>query len=79
MRRAIVMVVAAVLLVAALMGTAAADVHAVSQAGCGNSASAGATESRDAGGRPIAPIPATASDGRTQGQGGAADAQGPHC
>jgi hypothetical protein len=80
MKRAILMVLAvALVLVAALSGTALADVHGVSQAGCGASSSAGATESREAPGRPDAPIPVTASDGRTEGQGGAADAQGENC
>lgn len=66
-------------LVVALMGPAGADVHGVSQANCGKSDSSGATQSRDAEGRPEAPIPADASDGRTQGRGGAADAQGQNC
>ncbi|MGH2686776.1 MAG: hypothetical protein ACRDJP_15025 [Actinomycetota bacterium] len=80
MRRKIVMVLTlALLLVSALAGTAMADVHAVSQAGCGNSSSAGATESREAPGRPGAPIPDTASGERTQGQGGTAGAQGENC
>ncbi len=58
-------------------GTASADVHGVSQAGCGVSPNSGATNqaSRDADGRPDAPIPRTASDGRSDsGRGGAADA-----
>jgi hypothetical protein len=80
MRRAIVTMLSVVLLLSvALMGTARADVHAISQAGCGNSANAGATQSRDAEGRPDAPIPVSASGDRTQGQGGAADAQGQNC
>lgn len=80
MRRAIVIVVTtALLLMAVLVSTAFADVHGVSQAGCGNSDNAGATQSRDADGRPDAPIPVTASDGQTQGQGGSAEAQGQHC
>ena len=80
MRRAILMMLsAALLLVAAPTGTAFADVHAVSQAGCGKSASSGATQSRDAGGRPAGPIPVSASGERTQGQGGSAGAQGQNC
>jgi hypothetical protein len=80
MRRAILIVLTvALLLLAAMAGTALADVHAVSQAGCGNSTNAGATQSRDATGRPDAPIPVSASGGKTQGQGGAADAQGQNC
>jgi hypothetical protein len=69
----------ALLLLAAMGATALADVHAVSQAGCGKSTNAGAIQSRDATGRPEAPIPATASGGKTQGQGGEADAQGQDC
>jgi hypothetical protein len=80
MRRVIVTMLSVALLHgAALTGTAFADVHAVSQAGCGNSANAGATQSRDRGGRPDAPIPVDASDGNTRGRGGAADAEGQHC
>jgi hypothetical protein len=80
MKRAILMILATALLLLALMpGTAVADVHAVSQAGCGKSANAGAIQSRDAPGRPGAPIPESASGGKTQGQGGAADANGQNC
>ena len=80
MRKRILVVVAMVLLLlTALGGTALADVHAISQAGCGNSAQAGATQSREAPGRPDAPIPVSASEGRTQGQGGQADAEGQNC
>ncbi len=80
MRRAILMLLAAgLLLLTALAGTAVADVHGVSQAGCGESSNAGATQSRDVEGRPGAPIPRTASDGRTEGQGGTADAEGENC
>lgn len=80
MRRTIVSIFAAVLmLVVGMTGTALADVHGVSQAGCGNSANAGATQSREAPGRPDGPIPANASQDRTQGQGGSAPAQGQHC
>ena len=63
-------------------GTASADVHPVSQANCASpGASSGATQqaSRDAPGRPDAPIPVTASDGKTQGKAGAAPAQGANC
>ena len=62
--------------------TALADVHGVSQAGCAApGAPSGATTdaSRSALGRPDALIPITASDGRTQGRGGDADAQGTNC
>ena len=61
---------------------AAADVHGVSNAECAApGAPSGATTeaSRDAPGRPDAPIPATASDGRTQGPGDDADARGTNC
>ena len=79
--RRFVMMLALVLLV---MGAtpAAADVHGVSNAECAASgAPSGATTeaSRNAPGRPEAPIPVTASDGRTQGQGNEADAQGTNC
>ena len=56
-----------------------ADVHGVSQAQCGLAAQSGATMSRDAPGRPDAPIPVMASDGKTQGKGGAASANGTNC
>jgi hypothetical protein len=79
MRRAILMVVALALFLLTMTGTGHADVHGVSQAGCGASSNAGAIQSRDAGGRPDAPIPVSASGGKTQGQGGAADAQGQNC
>ena len=82
MRRLIAVLVAAAAMVTALAaGTASADVHAVSQAGCGASPNAGAIASRPAidDGRPGAPIPVTASGGKTQGKGGLAPAQGPNC
>jgi len=75
-------VVAAVMALALATGTASADVHAISQAGCapdGVPSGATAQGSRDAPGRPDAPIPVTASDGRTQSMGGDAPAQGPSC
>jgi hypothetical protein len=79
--RRFVMMLALVLLV---MGAtpAAADVHGVSNAECAAAgAPSGATTeaSRNAPGRPDAPIPVTASGGRTQGQGNEADAQGTNC
>jgi hypothetical protein len=61
---------------------AVADVHGVSNAECAApGAPSGATTeaSRNAPGRPDAPIPVTASDGRTQGQGNDADARGTNC
>jgi hypothetical protein len=56
-------------------GPASADVHGVSQAGCGASPNAGATASEHAidNGRPAAPIPVTASGGKTQGKAGDGD------
>jgi hypothetical protein len=63
-------------------GTALADVHAVSEAECAApGAPSGATTqaSRDAPGRPDAPIPVTASEGRTQGQANDAPTQGTNC
>ena len=72
--------------VAVMLGTAAtpavADVHGVSNAECAApGAPSGATTeaSRSAPGRPAAPIPVTASDGRTQGRGDEADAEGTNC
>jgi hypothetical protein len=83
MRRAVAVLVAAAALALALAaGTASADVHVVSQAGCapdGVPSGATAQASRDAPGRPDAPIPVTASEGNTQGEGGDAPAQGTNC
>jgi hypothetical protein len=75
-------VVLAVVLFALAATPAAADVHGVSNAECAApGAPSGATSeaSRAAPGRPDAPIPVTASDGRTQGRGNDADAQGTNC
>jgi hypothetical protein len=81
MRRVVALIgVGALMALAA--GAANADVHAVSQAGCAaDGAPSGATteQSRNAPGRPDAPIPVTASEGRTQGSGGSAPAQGTNC
>lgn len=63
-------------------GPAGADVHGVSNAECApTGVPSGATvqASRDAPGRPDAPIPVSASDDRTQGRGNDADAQGTNC
>ncbi len=83
MRRSIVLLVVLVLVLFGAVATpAVADVHVVSNAGCAaTGAPSGATTeaSRAAPGRPDAPIPVTASDGRTQGQGNDADAQGTNC
>jgi hypothetical protein len=79
MRRTVVALTAAGALALGLgAGTAGADVHAVSQAGCA-AADAPSEGSRAAPGRPDAPIPVTASDGRTQGEAGHAPAQGTNC
>lgn len=81
MRRVITFVAVAAALTLA-PATAGADVHGVSQAGCAaEGAPSGATteQSRAAPGRPDAPIPVTASNGRTQGKGGDAGAQGTNC
>jgi hypothetical protein len=72
MRRVLPLLVAVALTLAP--GTASADVHGVSQAGCSENPKAGATQSRDAEGRPGFPIPVTASDGKHQGKGGDGDA-----
>jgi hypothetical protein len=82
MRGLIRVVVLAVVLFALAATPAAADVHGVSNAECAApGAPSGATSeaSRAAPGRPDAPIPVTASDGRTQGRGNDADAQGANC
>jgi hypothetical protein len=76
------LLVVAMVLVAMAATPALADVHLVSQAGCAApGAPSGATTdaSRSAPGRPDAPIPVSASGGRTQGRGGDADAQGTNC
>jgi hypothetical protein len=83
MRKSVLRPLFMALLLLALSATPAlADVHGVSNAGCArDGAPSGATQqaSRDAEGRPNAPIPVSASGGRTQGQGGDADAQGTNC
>jgi hypothetical protein len=72
-----------ILALVALSATpASADVHGVSNAECapaGVPSGATVQASRDAPGRPDAPIPVSASDGRTQGRGNDADAQGTNC
>jgi hypothetical protein len=82
MRRLVAALAAAAAGLALAAGPASADVHGVSQAGCaggpGDSRS-GAQMSRDAQGRPGAPIPVTASEGRHEGKGGDANAQGTNC
>ena len=82
MRRVLVSLLLSASLLAAAAPQAMADVHAISQAGCAApGAPSGATSegSRNAPGRPDAPIPVTASDHRTQSKGGEADAQGTNC
>lgn len=86
MRRVVAVVVAAAALAVTLaIGTASADVHVVSQAGCGASANSGAIASRPAidHGRPPAPIPVSASPfgspGEHPGKGELAPAQGTNC
>jgi hypothetical protein len=82
MRRFVSLLVLAMVLFAMSATAALADVHGVSQAGCAApGAPSGATTdaSRSAPGRPDALIPVSASDGRTQGRGGAAGAQGTNC
>jgi hypothetical protein len=83
MRRFVLPLVVLALVLFAMVATPAmADVHGVSQAECAApGAPSGATSdgSRSAPGRPDAPIPVTASDGRTQGRGDDADAQGTNC
>jgi hypothetical protein len=83
MRRFVLPLVVLALVLFAMVATPAmADVHGVSQAECAApGAPSGATSdgSRSAPGRPDAPIPVSASDGRTQGRGDDADAQGTNC
>lgn len=83
MRRFVVrLLVLASVLFAVGSTPAVADVHGVSNAECApTGVPSGATTqaSRNAPGRPDAPIPVTASDGRTQGRGNDADAQGVNC
>lgn len=83
MRRfVLVPLVLALVLFATAATPAMADVHGVSNAECAApGAPSGATTdaSRSAPGRPDAPIPVTASEGRTQGRGDDADAQGTNC
>jgi hypothetical protein len=81
-RTVVRLLILALVLLAFGVSPAAADVHGVSNAECAApGAPSGATEdaSRAAPGRPDAPIPATASEGRTQGKGNDADAQGTNC
>jgi hypothetical protein len=81
MRRVFLLMAVLAVVALALAGVpASADVHGVSQAGCApDGVPSGAISSRGAPGRPDAPIPVSASDGRTQGQGGDAPAQGQNC
>lgn len=82
MRRATVLVLLVSMMVFGLAPMASADVHPVSQAQCApDDVESGAIGSRHAidAGRPAAPIPVTASDGKAQGKGGAAPANGTHC
>ena len=84
MRRVVaVLAIAGAMAVGLTAGTASADVHGVSQAGCTADLSlSGANQvpehaiSDEAGepGRTVAPIPVTASGGKTQGKGGDGDA-----
>jgi hypothetical protein len=82
MTRAMLVALMLIVILLALAPTGSADVHVVSQAGCApDGVASGAIASRHAidQGRPTAPIPVNASQGRTQGRGGAAPAQGTNC
>jgi hypothetical protein len=86
MGRVVAVLAAAAAMVTALAaGTASADVHGISQAGCApDGVPSGATTqaSRDAPGRPDAPIPVSASPfelANFPGEGGHAPAQGRNC
>jgi hypothetical protein len=61
MRRVITVLGASAVAIGLAAPPASADVHGVSQAGCSGNPKAGATQSRDAEGRPSAPIPVMAS------------------
>ncbi len=80
-RRIPVIVATLALMMGTLTLTAGAQVHPVTQAQCGLASQSGANAqaSKDAPGRPDALIPVTASDGKTQGKGGAASANGVNC
>ena len=76
MRRLVALLgVAGAMAIGLSAGPASADVHGVTQAGCGASPNSGATRSEPAiaHGRPAAPIPVSASGGRTQGKAGDGD------
>ena len=80
--RRLALAASSLVLFAAGASPAAGDVHGVSNAECAApGAPSGATTdaSRAAPGRPDAPIPVSASGGRTQGRGNDADAQGVNC
>ncbi|MPZ73190.1 MAG: hypothetical protein GEU74_08160 [Nitriliruptorales bacterium] len=82
MRRATLLAALALMMMLGMAPSASADVHGVSQAQCAaEGVQSGAIASRHAVdmGRPGAPIPVTASDGRTEGPGGAAPANGTNC
>jgi hypothetical protein len=61
MKRLITVLGASAVAIGLAAPSASADVHGVSQAGCSGNPKAGATQSRDAEGRPGAPIPIMAS------------------
>ena len=75
----VLVAVAAFLFVATM--SAVADVHVVSQAGCGVSGNSGATASQGAiaNGRPLAPIPVNAGGNIAFGEGGNLDGMGGDC
>lgn len=83
MARFSLLVLLALMMTLSVAPAASADVHPVSQAQCApEGVESGAIRARDAigdPGRPAAPIPVFASDGRTEGRGGDAPAQGQHC
>jgi hypothetical protein len=78
-----VLAVAAAMAVGLSVGTASADVHGVSKAECApTGVLSGAIQSRDAPGRPVAPIPVDASPFSLEtfpGKGNDAPAQGTFC
>jgi hypothetical protein len=82
MRKLIRPFVLGLVLAGAIATPALADVHGVSNVECappGVQSGATTPASRSAPGRPDAPIPFNASEGRTQGTADDADAQGVNC
>ena len=78
MRKSVFALLLVLLMLGLTVVPAFADVHVVSQAACPGNPNAGATQSRDAPGRPDAPIPVTASGGEPLPNNGGGDGD-PFC